>query len=80
MEINTVYNKIKEKLHQSNYDAIVNDLDTLTRAGSTGGEILFSIGKYLSDLKMNKPLAYSFITEEVQEYLKYCEQSGLIIK
>jgi hypothetical protein len=80
MDVDIIYNTIKERLNQSSFFEIVRDLDKLLAAGATGGEILSSTGRYLFNLKKNEPFAYKIINEEIAEYLKYCEQSGIIIK
>lgn len=59
---------------------VINDIEYRISAGSTGGEIIGMVGKYLKDLEMTNPAAYSILIKEIEEYISDCKRIGRIIK
>lgn len=52
------------------------EIQNLIKSGSTGGEIISSVGGYLYILKVNDFEIYSIIYQEAEEFLKTCEDNG----
>lgn len=69
-----------DKLRASNNIDVLTELENSNAGAATGSEALMATGFYLSSLKNKKPLVYELIKKEINKYLKYCEQNGLIIK
>ena len=70
---------IKDK-SQKNYFLHVKDaIEDLIKSGSTGGEILGMVAKYLLNLEAKEPRVYEVIKEDIQDYLKYCQSKGINI-
>jgi hypothetical protein len=80
MDIDLIYKKLKDKLLKTDCIEIINTLDDLIKSGATSSEILFSTGKYLYDLKIEKPIVYEIIKDEICAYLDYCKQNEIFIK
>jgi hypothetical protein len=71
--------KISIKKLQNEYPEIIDGIKNCIAMGSTGGEIMFMVGKYLKDLKCVNNQAYSVIKEDIENYLNECKKNGLII-
>jgi hypothetical protein len=80
MDINSVYNKIIEKLRETNNLDIVEGLERSSMGASTGSEALVLTGNYLSNLKQNNPAIFQLIKEQIMDYFEYCKQNGLVIR
>ncbi len=80
MDINIVYNKMIEKLRGSNNLDVITDLENSAIGAATGSEALMLTGGFLTSLKHNNHFAYDLIKEQIDEYLRYCKQNGLVIK
>lgn len=80
MDINLVYNKIIEKLEASDNQNIIAELEKSSAVATTGSEVLMSSASYLLNLKYNNPSVYELIKEQINDYLIYCKENGLIIK
>lgn len=79
MNITALYATIIERLNESGNKDIVEHLDNLVGSAVTGSEGLGLTGKYLFDLRKNNPLVYEGLKPLITEYLKYCNQNGIII-
>jgi len=71
--------KIAEIKLNGEFDYIIRDIKKSISAGSTGGEIISMVGKYLKDLKINNPQAYTLLEKDIQLYLRECKRQGLDI-
>ncbi|WP_116790380.1 hypothetical protein [Flavobacterium psychrotrophum] len=78
MDYERILNVAKLKF-QTKFPKIVNDLEECIAAGSTGGEIIVRVGKYLYDLKNMNKIAYLEIQEEIISYLNSCRANGILI-
>lgn len=61
------------------FENVVQDIDDCISGGSTGGEIIGRVGKYIKDLKNTNPKAYLILKEEIDEYLTLCKKHDIII-
>ncbi|MCR5861193.1 hypothetical protein LRS05_03110 [Flavobacterium sp. J372] len=71
---------VSEDRLRSKFPEIVDGIKDCIISGSTGGEIIFNVGGYLSDLKFNNPEAYVTIEKEISSYLKMCKENGIFFK
>lgn len=76
------YNKILEiakfKLNKKD-ESIIKDIEDLISIGSTGGEIVGMVGKYLKDLEVSNYQAYLLLKQDIAGYITECKRNGLII-
>jgi|GEM_PF-4119814 len=79
MDYQNIMSKAKNKL-KGQFDYIIDDIAGKISSGSTGGEISSTVGKYIKDLEINNPAAYSLLRNDIQLYLRECEKQGLNIK
>jgi hypothetical protein len=68
----------KEKL-KDKYPEIIEEIKNCIISGSTGGEIIFRVGKYIKDLECMNNGAYSIIRKDIEDYLNECKKNGIII-
>lgn len=80
LDINIVYNEIIEKLKASNYAHIIMELEKSDAGAVTSSEALMNQASYLLSLRQNNPSAFNLIESQIENYLKYCRQYGLIIR
>ncbi|MFD2601873.1 hypothetical protein [Flavobacterium suzhouense] len=76
------YRLILEKATSNlqNYPEVIEEIKDCITLGSTGGEIISRLGKYLKDLPDKNIKAYSLIEKDAVLYLKVCESNGYLIK
>jgi hypothetical protein len=79
IDINIIYNEIIEKLQISNNAIIISELEKSAAGAVTGSEALMGQGAYLLSLQYNEPLVFKIIEPQINSYLNYCKQNGLII-
>lgn len=75
MDYRIVLTIVEEKLGNS-FPYIADDIKDLIASGSTGGEIMSMIGKYLKDLQEKNETAYDLIKEDILKYLEHCRKNG----
>ena len=80
INITTTYNEIIDKLKTSNNIHIITELEKSITGAATGSEALMDQGSYLLSLKYSNPPVFKLIEDQINAYLKYCSQNGLIIK
>lgn len=80
IDINIIYNEIVKKLKASNYTNIITQLEKSNAGAVTGSEALMSQGSYLLSLRQSNPSVFNLIETQIENYLKYCRQNGLIIQ
>lgn len=61
------------------FNDVLNDIRKCISSGSTGGEISSAVGKYLKDLKLTNPIAYSLLESDIRSYIYECKKHGLEI-
>jgi hypothetical protein len=71
--------EIAEVRLQNKFPYVVTDLRDQIASGSTGGEIMGLVGKYLKNLKKNNSEAYSILENEIVEYLSECKRYGIVV-
>jgi hypothetical protein len=59
---------------------IINEIKARISAGSTGGEIIGMVGKYLKDMEKENPIAYSYLSGDIKPYINECRKIGIIIR
>lgn len=79
LDINIIYNEIVEKLKVSNNEKAIVELERSASGAATGSEALMNQGSYLVELKNNDPAIFNLLERQINDYLKYCRQSGLTI-
>lgn len=78
MDYQKILKKAVDKL-QDKFPQVVEDIEDCISSGSTGGEIISSVGKYVKDLEFKNNEAYNILKNEIQEYLQLCKKNGRII-
>lgn len=73
-----ILSEAKTKL-TGKYDYVIEELKEIISIGSTGGEIISMVGKYLKDLKQNNPLVYEIMEKDIVDYLSECRRQGIYI-
>lgn len=68
----------KSKLAGS-YDNVIEELNVIISMGSTGGEIIAMVGKYLKDLEQKNLQVYEIMKKDILDYLNECRKQGLYI-
>lgn len=71
--------KVAENNLQNEFPEIFENIKNCIISGSTGGEIISRVGKYLKDLQFINVDAYNLIKEDIVNYLLVCKQNGIII-
>ena len=79
IDINLVYDTLIDKLREANELSVIEEIKNSSAGAVTGSEALGMQGSHLVSLKYSNPTAFKLIEQEVNKYLKYCEQHGLII-
>lgn len=74
-----IINKIKLKLYMNGLPIYSDEIDNIIIIGSTGGEITFMIGKYLSDLIKDKKINL-VIGNDVSRFIDYAKSIGIQIR
>ncbi|KGO92191.1 hypothetical protein [Flavobacterium subsaxonicum] len=78
MDYQKILNVSESKL-QLRFSDVVENIKDCIISGSTGGEIISKVGKYLKDLKFTDIEAYLVIENDIITYLKTCKENGIII-
>jgi len=78
MDYEKVLKAAENKLPEE-FASVVQDIKNGIRGGSTGGEIIGRVGKYLKDLKFTNEKAYMILKEDIDHYLSECERHDIII-
>ena len=74
MDTNEIIERIKEKWRGTDNSQLVNHIDILIASGSTGGEIIGLLGRFLNDLKECNHPAYIVARDLVNDYLTIWEK------
>jgi len=79
-DINILYSEIVEKLKNSSHAYLIAELEKSTAGAVTGSEALIDQASCLLSLRQTNPSAFELIEPQIDSYIKYCRQHGLIIK
>ena len=80
IDINIVYNEIVEKLKTSNNTHIITELERSSAGAATGSEALIDQGSYLLSLKNKNLSVFRLLENQINTYIEYCRENGLIIR
>jgi hypothetical protein len=78
MDYQKALNAAENKL-PAEFASVVQDIKNCIRSGSTGGEIIGRVGKYLKDLKFTNEKAFLILKEDIDNYIMECEKHDIII-
>jgi hypothetical protein len=80
IDIDAVYNRMIQKLKASGYSGEIQGIEKSSAGAATGSEALMDQGSYLINLQHSSPSAFKLIQSEINDYLNYCKQNGLLIR
>jgi hypothetical protein len=80
IDIDVVYNQLVEKLKGSDYSGKIPGIENSLAGAATASEALMDQGFYLINLRHSNLPAFKLVEEEINSYLEYCRQRGLIIR
>ena len=72
MEVKVILEGIKNRWKSVELNELIAMLDLIPVGSATGGEAMARTGKFLSDLKNSRPIAYLEAKDLIEQYLLLC--------
>jgi hypothetical protein len=80
IDINAVYGQLIKKLKESDYSDEIRGIENSSEGAATGSEALMNQGFHLMNLRNSNFQAFKLVEKEINEYLQYCKERGLLIR